>query len=56
MGILPLIALTHTQSSPGYVLTNLTRVILEKPENAALRDEWINRIPMGRMVSSLGAR
>ncbi|KAG7571144.1 hypothetical protein FFLO_00969 [Filobasidium floriforme] len=29
--------------SPGYVLTNLTKVILDKPENQALKDEWINR-------------
>lgn len=34
--------------SPGYVLTNLTKVILD--ENPVLRDEWLHRIPMGRMA------
>ncbi|WVN85660.1 uncharacterized protein L203_100809 [Cryptococcus depauperatus CBS 7841] len=34
--------------SPGYVLTNLTKVILDN--NPVLRDEWLNRIPMGRMA------
>jgi len=34
--------------SPGYVLTNLTKVILDA--NPVLRDEWLNRIPMGRMA------
>lgn len=33
--------------SPGYTLTNLTKVILDA--NTQLRDEWLNRIPMGRM-------
>lgn len=35
--------------SPGYVLTNLTKVILDK--NTELRDQWVNRVPMGRLVS-----
>lgn len=34
--------------SPGYVLTNLTKVILDA--NPVLRDEWLHRIPMGRMA------
>lgn len=34
--------------SPGYVLTNLTKVILDK--NTELRDEWVNRTPMGRLA------
>ncbi|CAD6573735.1 MAG: hypothetical protein TREMPRED_000898 [Tremellales sp. Tagirdzhanova-0007] len=34
--------------SPGYVLTNLTKVIID--ENPTLRDEWLHRIPMGRMA------
>jgi len=34
--------------SPGYTLTNLTKVILD--ENPVLRDEWLNRIPMGRLA------
>jgi D-arabinitol 2-dehydrogenase len=29
---------------PGYVLTNLTKVILDK--DTKLRDEWVNRVPM----------
>lgn len=34
--------------APGYTLTNLTKVILDN--NPVLRDEWIHRIPMGRMA------
>ncbi|ODN84126.1 hypothetical protein L202_00136 [Cryptococcus amylolentus CBS 6039] len=34
--------------SPGYVLTNLTKVILDA--NPVLRDEWLHRIPVGRMA------
>lgn len=34
--------------SPGYTLTNLTKVILDN--NPKLRDEWLHRIPMGRMA------
>lgn len=34
--------------SPGYVLTNLTKVILD--ENPSLRDEWLYRIPAGRLA------
>ncbi|KAI9634559.1 uncharacterized protein MKK02DRAFT_16888 [Dioszegia hungarica] len=34
--------------SPGYTLTNLTKVILDA--NTKLRDEWLHRIPMGRMA------
>ncbi|KAL7423653.1 hypothetical protein Q5752_001234 [Cryptotrichosporon argae] len=34
--------------SPGYTLTNLTKVILDN--NPVLRDTWINAIPMGRMA------
>jgi D-arabinitol 2-dehydrogenase len=34
--------------SPGYTLTNLTKVILDA--NPVLRDEWVHRIPMGRLA------
>jgi len=34
--------------SPGYTLTNLTKVILDN--NPVLRDEWLNRIPVGRLA------
>lgn len=34
--------------SPGYTLTNLTKVILDN--NPVLRDEWLHRIPMGRLA------
>jgi NAD(P)-dependent dehydrogenase (short-subunit alcohol dehydrogenase family) len=34
--------------SPGYVLTDLTQAILD--ENPALHDEWVARIPQGRMA------
>lgn len=36
-------------SSPGYTLTNLTKVILDA--NETLRNEWLHRIPMVRDVS-----
>jgi hypothetical protein len=35
-------------SSPGYTLTNLTKVILDA--NETLRNEWLHRIPMVRVV------
>ena len=34
--------------SPGYVLTDLTQAILD--EDPALHDEWVARIPQGRMA------
>jgi D-arabinitol 2-dehydrogenase len=34
--------------SPGYTLTNLTKVILDN--NPVLRDEWLHRIPVGRLA------
>jgi len=34
--------------SPGYVLTDLTQAILDK--DPALHDEWVTRIPQGRMA------
>ncbi|KAI5454703.1 hypothetical protein NCC49_003591 [Naganishia albida] len=34
--------------SPGYVLTNLTKVILDA--NTELRDTWVNMTPMGRLA------
>lgn len=34
--------------SPGYVLTNLTKVILDA--NQELRDTWVNMTPMGRLA------
>ncbi|ORX35438.1 putative d-arabinitol 2-dehydrogenase [Kockovaella imperatae] len=34
--------------APGYTLTNLTKVILDA--NPVLRDEWLHRIPMGRLA------
>ncbi|WVR05655.1 hypothetical protein IAU60_002677 [Kwoniella sp. DSM 27419] len=34
--------------SPGYTLTNLTKVILDN--NPALHKEWLHRIPMGRLA------
>ncbi|GFZ43267.1 D-arabinitol 2-dehydrogenase [ribulose-forming] [Saitozyma sp. JCM 24511] len=34
--------------APGYTLTNLTKVILDA--NETLRNEWLHRIPMGRMA------
>jgi NAD(P)-dependent dehydrogenase (short-subunit alcohol dehydrogenase family) len=34
--------------SPGYILTDLTQAILD--EDSALRDEWVARIPQGRMA------
>lgn len=34
--------------SPGYTLTNLTKVILDN--NSVLRDEWLHRIPVGRLA------
>lgn len=40
---------------PGYVLTNLTKVILDA--NTELRDTWTNMTPMvrfGRLLMSLG--
>jgi D-arabinitol 2-dehydrogenase len=39
------LALIHR---PGYTLTNLTKVILDN--NPVLRDEWLHRIPMGRLA------
>lgn len=36
--------------SPGYMLTNLTRVMIEKSEHGKmLKREWEARTPMGRM-------
>jgi len=35
--------------SPGYMLTQLTKTILEKPENAGLRTIWESMTPMGKM-------
>ncbi|PWN32392.1 NAD(P)-binding protein [Meira miltonrushii] len=36
--------------SPGYMYTNLTKVMIESTEEGkALRDEWERRTPMGRM-------
>ncbi|KAK4686718.1 hypothetical protein P7C73_g3407, partial [Tremellales sp. Uapishka_1] len=34
--------------SPGYTLTNLTKVILDA--NPVLRDTWVNMVPMGRLA------
>ncbi|ORY24658.1 putative d-arabinitol 2-dehydrogenase [Naematelia encephala] len=34
--------------SPGYTLTNLTKVILDA--NPVLRDEWVHRTPVGRLA------
>lgn len=34
--------------SPGYVLTDLTKAILD--EDPALHDDWVARIPQGRMA------
>ncbi|WVQ85598.1 hypothetical protein IAT38_007764 [Cryptococcus sp. DSM 104549] len=34
--------------APGYTLTNLTKVILDA--NPVLRDQWLHRIPMGRLA------
>ncbi|TXT13566.1 hypothetical protein VHUM_00933 [Vanrija humicola] len=33
--------------SPGYMLTNLTKVILDN--DPVLRDQWLSKIPVGRM-------
>ena len=35
--------------SPGYMLTDLTREILERPENKELKETWTRLIPQGRM-------
>jgi NAD(P)-dependent dehydrogenase (short-subunit alcohol dehydrogenase family) len=44
-----LILADYAASSPGYTLTNLTKVILDA--NETLRNEWLHRIPMVRVVS-----
>ena len=35
--------------SPGYVMTDLTKAILDK--EPALHDDWVSRIPQGRLAS-----
>lgn len=43
--------------SPGYMLTSLTRTVLEQsPQGKALRDTWESLTPMGRMGNPVSTK